>query len=270
MSNNFDDDPISYRRAGDVAVDAGLRTFFRSVYNYMIAGLALTGVVGFVVAYFAFQDGSVLGQILYGSPVRWVVMFAPLVLSFIFGGRIYTMSPGAAQAVFWTFSALMGVTLSFIMAFAINSVGAQQLANATGYSGPVVLKAFLSASLGFGILSIFGYTTNRDLSSIGAIAGAGIIAAIIASVAQLVLGNVFGIGIFQGGLFDIAISVIVIFASLALIAFTTQNLKGLYYHAAQSGDQALAQSYAIGGALSLYINFINLFLSLLRIFSARN
>ena len=99
MSNNFDNDPISYRRAGDVAVDAGLRTFFRSVYNYMIAGLALTGIVGFVVAYFAFQDGSVLGQILYGSPVRWVVMFAPLGMALIFGGRIYTMSPAAAQAV---------------------------------------------------------------------------------------------------------------------------------------------------------------------------
>lgn len=269
MSNNFDNDPISYRRAGDVAVDAGLRTFFRSVYNYMIAGLALTGIVGFVVAYFSFQDGSVLGQILYGSPVRWVVMFAPLGMALIFGGRIYTMSPAAAQAVFWAFAALMGVTLSYVMAFAINSVGAQQLANATGYSGPVVLKAFLSASLGFGVLSLFGYTTNRDLSSIGAIAGAGLIAAIIASVGQLVLGNVFNIGIFQGGMFDIIISVVVIAASLGLIAFTTQNLKGLYYHAAQQGDADLAQSYAIGGALSLYINFINLFLSLLRIFGGR-
>ena len=118
-------------------------------------------------------------------------------------------------------------------------------------------------------MSIFGYTTNRDLSSIGAIAGAGLIAAIIASVGQLVLGNVFNIGIFQGGMFDIIISVVVIAASLGLIAFTTQNLKGLYYHAAQQGDADLAQSYAIGGALSLYINFINLFLSLLRSFGGR-
>ena len=270
MSNNFDNDPIRYGNASNAAVDAGLRTFFRSVYNYMIAGLAVTGIVGFVVAYFAFQDGSVLGQILYGSPVRWVAMLAPLGLSLIFGGRIYTMKPSSAQAVFWAFSALMGVSLSFIMAFAISSVGAQQLANATGYSGPVVLKAFLSASLGFGILSLFGYTTNRDLSGIGSIAMAGLIAAIIASFAQILLGNVMGIGIFQGGLFDIIISVVIIAASLGLIAFTTQNLKGLYYHAAQQGDADLAKSYAIGGALSLYINFINLFLSLLRLFSGRN
>ena len=134
----------------------------------------------------------------------------------------------------------------------------------------MVLKAFLSASLGFGILSLFGYTTNRDLSGIGSIAMAGLIAAIIASFAQILLGNVMGIGIFQGGLFDIIISVVIIAASLGLIAFTTQNLKGLYYHAAQQGDADLAKSYAIGGALSLYINFINLFLSLLRLFSGRN
>ena len=119
------------------------------------------------------------------------------------------------------------------------------------------------------MLSIFGYTTNRDLSGLGAIASAGIIAAIIASVAQMVLGNMFGIALFQSSMLEIGISLLVIAASLGLIAFTTQNLKGLYYHAARSGDQDLAQSYAIGGALSLYINFINLFLSLLRIFSGR-
>ena len=123
MSNNFDNDPVSYRRAGDVAVDAGLRIFFRSVYNYMIAGLALTGVVGYGVAFFAFQDGSPLGAILYGSPVAYVVMFAPLVLSLIFGGRIYTMRPATAQIIFWLFAALMGVALSSIMAFAVGTVG---------------------------------------------------------------------------------------------------------------------------------------------------
>ena len=122
MSNNFDNDPVSYRRAGDVAVDAGLRIFFRSVYNYMIAGLALTGVVGYGVAFFAFQDGSPLGAILYGSPVAYVVMFAPLVLSLIFGGRIYTMRPATAQIIFWLFAALMGVALSSIMAFAVGTV----------------------------------------------------------------------------------------------------------------------------------------------------
>ena len=270
MSNNFDNDPIRYGNASNAAVDAGLRTFFRSVYNYMIAGLALTGFVGYGVAFLAFQDGSALGAILYGSPVAYVVMFAPLGLSLIFGGRIYTMRPATAQLVFWAFAALMGVALSSIMAFAVGTVGAQSVANATGISGPVVLKSFLSASLGFGVLSIFGYTTKRDLSGLGAIASAGIIAAIIASVAQLVLGNMMGIGLFQSSLLEIGISLIVIAASLGLIAFTTQNLKGLYYHAARSGDQDLAQSYAIGGALSLYINFINLFLSLLRIFSGRN
>ena len=270
MSNNFDNDPISYRRAGDVAVDAGLRTFFRSVYNYMIAGLALTGIVGYGVAYFAFQDGSALGALLFGSPFRWVVMLAPLGVALIFGGRIYTMRPASAQMVFWAFATMMGVSLSYIMAFAVSSVGAQQLVNATGYTGPTVLKAFLSAALGFGVLSIMGYTTKRDLSGIGAIAFAGLIAAIIASLTQMVLGAVFNIGFFQGGAFDIIISLVIIAASLGLIAFTTQNLKGLYYHARQSGNDDLAQSYAIGGALSLYINFINLFLALLRIFSARN
>ena len=269
MSNNFDNDPISYRAAGDVAVDAGLRAFFRSVYNYMIAGLALTGVVGYGVAFFAGQSPA-LFNLLYGSPVGLILAFAPLVLSLIFGGRIYTMSPGAAQGVFWLFAAVMGVTMSYIFAAFVGSAATQSLANATGISQAVVLKAFLSAALGFGVLSIFGYTTNRDLSGLGSIAMAGLIAAIIASVVQLVLGNVLGIGFFQGGMFDIIISVVIIAASLGLIAFTTQNLKGLYYHAAQAGDQQLAQSYAIGGALSLYINFINLFLSLIRIFSSRN
>ena len=258
MSNNFDNDPISYRRAGDVAVDAGLRTFFRSVYNYMIAGLALTGIVGY---------GGVLrvpGRLGLGrAALRFALPLGgdagALGVALIFGGRIYTMRPASAQMVFWAFATLMGVSLSYIMAFAVSSVGAQQLVNATGYTGPTVLKAFLSAALGFGVLSIMGYTTKRDLSGIGAIAFAGLIAAIIASLTQMVLGAVFNIGFFQGGAFDIIISLVIIAASLGLIAFTTQNLKGLYYHARQSGDDDLAQSYAIGGALSLYINFINLF-----------
>ena len=128
MSNNFDNDPIRYGNASNAAVDAGLRTFFRSVYNYMIAGLAVTGIVGFVVAYFAFQDGSVLGQILYGSPVRWVVMLAPLGLSLIFGGRIYTMKPSSATGrVLGVFRAHGCVAVIRSWPLPIGSVGAQQL-----------------------------------------------------------------------------------------------------------------------------------------------
>ena len=167
MSNNFDNDPIRYGSAGNVAVDAGLRTFFRSVYNYMIAGLALTGVVGYGVAFFAFQDGSLWAHILYGSPVAYVVMFAPLGLSLIFGGRIYTMRPAHAPMFSGRFAALMGVALSSIMAFAVGTWAHSLLRTPPAISGPVVLKSFLSASLGFGVLSIFGYTTNRDLSGMG-------------------------------------------------------------------------------------------------------
>ena len=151
MSNNFDNDPISYRAAGDVAVDAGLRAFFRSVYNYMIAGLALTGVVGYGVAFFAGQSPALFG-LLYGSPVGLILAFAPLVLSLIFGGRIYTMSPGAAQGVFWLFATVMGVTMSYIFAAFVGSAATvtEKLAKLQHDTG------------GFGGLLVMGYDFSAE------------------------------------------------------------------------------------------------------------
>ena len=219
-----------------VGIDVGLRNYMLRVYNYMAGGLALTGLV----AYFAATTG-LYAQIAQ-TPLIWVVVFAPLALVLLFSFRIQKMSLGAVQATFWGFAALMGLSLSYIFLI---------------YTGASIAQVFFITAATFLAMSLYGYTTKSDLSKFGSFLMMGLIGIIIAS-----LVNLF----FHSAAVQFAISVIGVLVFTGLTAWDTQRIKEMYWE----GDGSIvAGKKAIMGALSLYLDFINLFLLLLQFFGAR-
>ena len=228
-------------QAGAV-IDEGLRSYMLRVYNLMAFGLAITGLVAYFASQAAIADGQLtaFGQAIYLSPLKWVVMLAPLALVFFLSFRIHTMSVSAAQATFWVYAGLMGLSLSSIFLI---------------YTGASIAQTFFVSAAAFGALSLFGYTTKRDLSAMGSFLVMGLFGLIIASLVNMFWPN---------GVLYWIISAAGVLLFSGLIAFDTQRLKMSYY--ALGGDKnamGVATSY---GALSLFINFVNLFLFLLRIF----
>jgi FtsH-binding integral membrane protein len=227
----------------DLAIDQGLRSYMLRVYNYMGAGLAITGLV----AYFAFtgavqQTGAGLeltafGNMLFSSPLKWVVMLAPLAMVMVLSFGIARLSVGTAQLLFWTFAALMGLSLSSIFLV---------------YTGASITQTFFVTAASFGALSLYGYTTRRDLSGFGSFLFMGLIGIIIASLVNLFL---------QSSALQFAVSVIGVLVFAGLTAYDTQKIKEMYF---EGDDYSTAGKKAIMGALSLYLDFINLFLMLLR------
>ncbi|MDR3499717.1 MAG: Bax inhibitor-1/YccA family protein [Parvibaculum sp.] len=246
---NFDQNRVQTGLgARDTAIDQGLRSYMLSVYNYMAAGLAITGVV----AWLAFQlavvqtDGgmalSPFGQALYQSPLRWVVMLAPLGLVFYLSARIGSMSLSAAQISFWAFAGLMGLSLSSIFLV---------------YTGTSITQTFFVTAAAFGSLSLYGYTTKRDLSAMGSFMFMGLIGIIIASLVNLFL---------QSSALQFAVSVLGVVIFAGLTAWDTQRIKEVYF----AGDSAIAAGKkAVMGALSLYLDFINMFMFLLQFLGNR-
>ncbi|MFZ1109992.1 MAG: Bax inhibitor-1/YccA family protein [Rhodomicrobium sp.] len=245
-------------RAGSVAIDEGLRAYMIRVYNYMGIGLVLTGIVAY--AFFTMattSDPSIavaklpsglmltaLGKTIYASWLRWVIAFAPLAIVFLFAARINQMSSATAQAVFWFFAALMGLSLSSIFVV---------------YTGASIARIFFITAATFGAVSIYGYTTKRDLTQIGSFLIMGVIGLVIASIVNAFLGST--------GL-QFAISVLAVLIFTGLTAYDTQQLKDTYYSYASGGEETLGRS-AIMGALSLYLDFINIFIALLQLFGDR-
>ncbi|AOH84472.1 hypothetical protein AWL63_11340 [Sphingomonas panacis] len=227
----------SAARAG--AFDAGLRRYMLSVYNYMLSGVLLSGIValGFVASGMAAQ--------VFGGPglLKWVISFAPLgfVFGMSFGGG--RMSSGALQAMFWGFAVAMGLSLSTIFLV---------------YSPIAIAQAFFAASAAFGGLSLYGYTTNRNLSAMGTFLMMGLVGLIVAS-----LLNLF----FHSGPLDLVISFVGVLIFAGLTAYDTQRTKSLYAQVAGTGAE---QHTIIMSALSLYLDFINMFLFILRLFGNRN
>ena len=245
-------------RADAFAIDEGLRAYMIRVYNYMGIGLVLTGVVAYafftmarpsihLMAVAKMQNGlmlTALGKAIYASWLRWVIAFAPLVIVFAFAARINQMSSTTAQAVFWLFAALMGLSLSSIFVV---------------YTGASISRIFFITAATFGAVSIYGYTTKRDLTQLGSFLIMGVIGLVIASVVNAFLGST--------GL-QFAISVLAVLIFTGLTAYDTQQLKDTYYSYAQGGEETLGRS-AIMGALSLYLDFINIFIALLQLFGDR-
>ena len=233
-----------------VVIDEGLRAYMLKVYNYMTTGLLLTGLV----AYF-FGKASIvtneLGQIvgitsigamLFGSPLKWIVMLAPLGFVFYLSAKINKMSVSSAQITFWIFSAIMGLSLASIFIV---------------YTQASIARVFFISSGTFAAMSLYGYTTKKDLTKLGGFLFMGLIGIIIAS-----LVNLF----FQSSALHFAISVIGVLVFVGLTAYDTQSIKNMYY----AGDsESVGGKKALMGALRLYLDFINLFIMLLRLFGQR-
>jgi FtsH-binding integral membrane protein len=229
-------------RGVEGAIDQGLRAHMLRVYNYMTIGLVLTGAVAWAVANTAL-GGLFIQQVngVYAglTGLGWVAFIAPIGLVFWMSFGIQRMSVGTAQAVFWLYAALMGISLSPILLI---------------YTGASVAKVFFISAAAFGGLSLWGYTTSRDLTGWGSFLFMGLIGIIIAMVVNIFLGS---------PAIDFAISVIGVLVFAGLTAYDTQKIKEMYY---AGDDGTVAGRKAIMGALSLYLDFINLFLMLLRLF----
>lgn len=220
---------------GAVAIDAGLRAYMLRVYNYMAAGVGLTGIV----AFFTYQ---LTGPELLQSPLMWLLILAPLGLVFFISARINSLSVETARGLFFLYAALVGISLSIIFHI---------------YTQSSITRVFFISAAAFGALSIWGYTTRRNLSGFGTFLFMGLVGIIIASLVNLFLRS--------SGL-DWIISIIGVGVFAGLTAYDTQRIKGMY----DSGDDATsAGRKAVMGALSLYLNFINLFMMLLRLMGGR-
>ena len=220
------------------------------VYNYMASGLLLTGVIAYVSAQMSVVTGpegqlmlTQFGQATLASPLKWVIMFAPLGVVLFLGVRMHKMSFNAAQAWFWGFAALMGLSLSYVF---------------LAFTGESVARVFFITAGTFGAMSMVGYTTKRDLSGMGSFLMMGVIGIIIASIVNIFM---------QSSGLQFAISVIGVLLFVGLTAYDTQRIKSVYYQLA--GEGAALKKSAIQGALSLYLDFINLFIMLLQLFGDR-
>jgi FtsH-binding integral membrane protein len=242
---NYDNRPpygVAVGRGAVDVVDQGLRAHMLRVYNYMTVGLVVTGGVAWAVVntslinlFFTVNPSGSVGL----SALGWIALFAPLGLVFLLSAGISRMSVGTAQAVFWIYAALMGISLAPILLV---------------YTGASIAKVFFISAGTFGALSLYGYTTSRDLSAFGSFLFMGLIGIIIASLVNLFLAS---------SAVSFAISVVGVLVFAGLTAWDTQKIKELYY---VGDDGTVAGRKAIMGALSLYLDFINLFLMLLRLF----
>ncbi|MCY3873488.1 MAG: Bax inhibitor-1/YccA family protein [Rhodobacteraceae bacterium] len=249
----------AFRRVGagvvrTAVIDEGLRAHMNKVYALMSIAMIITGMVAYVV-------GSDLGramsgqptlivppellQLMFGSAFRWVIIFAPLGVVFLFSATIARMSWSTAQTVFWVFAGLMGLSLSTIFAI---------------YTGISIAQTFFVTAIAFASLSLWGYTTKKDISGWGSFLFMGVIGLIVASVLNIFIAS---------SALHFAVTVIGLLVFAGLTAYDTQKIKNTYLQMAGTGNTEWLEKSAIMGALGLYINFINMFVLLLQIFGQR-
>ncbi len=257
-------------REDTAVVDQGLRSYMLHIYNYMVLGLAITGlaalgiymlsITGDVSAAAKILRGGAeipaqlrgganpvyltqLGYTLFVSPLKWAVILAPLALVLVLSFGIERMRPAAAQVLFWIFAALIGISLSSIFMI---------------YTQTSITRVFFITAASFGALSLYGYTTQRDLSGMGSFLIMGLFGVIIASLVNLWLGS---------SMLQFIVSVVGVLVFAGLTAWDTQRLKNEYIYGSLDGETA--ERSAIMGALSLYLNFINLFTLLMQLLGTR-
>ena len=237
-------------RQTDGVIDQGLRAHMLRVYNYMTIGLVLTGLAAYLTYTLAVSSTpteyvvgpglylTALGAALYTGPLMWVLILVPLGLVFFLSFRIQHMSVPAAQATFWGYAALLGVSLSSIFLV---------------YTMASITQVFFITAATFGAMSLWGYTTKMDLTGVGSFLRMGLIGIVIAMV----------VGFFvQSSALQFLISIVGVIVFTGLTAYDTQKIKEMYY---VGDDGTVAGRKAIMGALSLYLDFVNLFLMLLRL-----
>jgi FtsH-binding integral membrane protein len=252
------DRPLSRAEAG--VIDAGLRAYMLRIYNYMVLGLAITGLAALGIYMLSVTgDASAaaqgvralragvyltpIGYAMFVSPLKWVVMLAPLAMIFVISFGIEKLSTSAAHVLFWVFAALIGLSLGSIFLV---------------YTHTSIVRVFFITAASFGALSLWGYTTQRELSGFGSFLIMGLFGVIIASLVNLFL---------QSSALQFIVSVIGVLVFAGLTAWDTQRLKSEYIYGRMEG--AAQEKAAIMGALSLYLNFINLFTLLLNLFGQR-
>ncbi len=225
-------------------VDAGLRAYMLRIYSYMTAGLAITGGVALAVYSLAVSNGALtsFGMALYTAPLSWVVMFAPLGVVLLMGFRAHRMQASSVQSLFWILAGCYGVSLSSIFLV---------------YTGESIVRVFFIAASMFLAMSVWGYTTKRSLSGLGSFLFMGMIGIFIAMLVNLFLAS---------SALQFAISVIGVLVFAGLTAYDTQKLKEMYV-AGQSGELVVKQ--AVMGALSLYLDFLMMFVFLLQLLGNR-
>lgn len=231
-------------------IDQGLRAYMLGVYNYMTLGLAVTGLVAlgvYMLAVARVAPGAIeltsFGHTLYATPLRWVVILSPLAFIFFLGARANTISAATARNLFIAFAAVMGLSMSSLLLV---------------FTGVSIARVFFITAAAFGGLSLYGYMTQRDLSAFGSFLVMGVWGLVIAGLVNLFL---------QSTGLQFALSIIAVLVFAGLTAWDTQNIKEMYY---SSDSHEVAQKKSVFGALSLYLDFINMFQSLLFLFGQRN
>ena len=220
----------------DAGYDAGLRSYMLSVYNYMASGVLLTGIVAMLFA------SSGLAQQVLATPLRWVIMLAPLAFVMVLSFGINKLSTAAAQGIYWAFTIVMGLSLSSIFLV---------------FTGTSIATTFFATSAAFAGLSLYGYTTKRDLSAFGTFLIMGVVGLLVASVINIFL---------QSSGLQLVISFVGVLLFAGLTAYDTQKIKQVYYQV--QGTDFVGKSVVMG-ALSLYLDFVNMFTFLLQFMGDR-
>ena len=223
--------------ARQVAYDAGLRSYMLSVYNYMASGVLLTGIVAL-----GFAASGMAEQVL-ATPLRWLIMLAPLAFVMVLSFGINRLSTATAQLLFWAFAVVMGLSLSSIFLV---------------YTGTSIAQTFFATAAAFAGLSLFGYTTKKDLSGLGTFLIMGVVGILVAMIINIFL---------QSSMLAFAISAIGVLLFAGLTAYDTQRIKSMYAHVA--GTDMMGKT-VIMGALSLYLDFVNMFTFLLNFMGSRD
>ena len=219
-------------------IDQGLRAYMLGVYNYMAAGLAVSGII----AYFVSSSPAMLSAIYGNTALTWIVMLAPLAFILALSFGIQKMKASTVQALYWAFAITMGISLSSIFVV---------------YTSASIARVFFITAATFGAMSLYGYTTKRDLTGWGSFLFMGLIGIIIASVVNFFLAS---------AAMDFAISVIGVLIFVGLTAYDTQKIRNEY---SEFDSSEVATKKSVFGALRLYLDFINLMLMLLRLFGQR-
>ena len=219
-----------------IGIDVGLREYMLRIYNYMASALALTGIVAYVFA------NSGMYMSIARTPAIWLVMLAPLGLVMVLSFGINRLSAAAAQAIFWLYAALMGISLASVFLV---------------FTGASVARVFFITAGTFAAMSLYGYTTKRDLSQLGSFLFMGLIGIVIASLVNIFIGSTA---------LQFAISVIGVLVFTGLTAYDTQSIKETYY---EGDGYEMAGKKAVMGALRLYLDFVNLFMMLIQLLGVR-
>lgn len=222
-------------------IDVGLRSFMLGVYNHMTIGLALTGFFALGTKILAMSSPA-FAQLIFASPLKWVIMLAPLGMVFFLAARVQSMSASAARTTFYIYAGIMGLSLASIFFV---------------FTGESIVRVFFITAAAFAGLSLYGYTTKKSLSGMGSFLFMGLIGILIASVVNIFMASTM----LQ---FMISVGGVLVFAGLT--AYDTQNIKNMYL---ESDGHEVATKKSIMGALQLYLDFINMFMFLLQLFGNR-